>query len=63
MSFNVLRIGSNSLQHWLNDIYSASVELSAISVYNLLDQCIGTPVSTMINHVWDRHESRKCATY
>jgi hypothetical protein len=61
MSFNVLRKGSNALEHWCNAIYSASVELSAISVCNFLDQCIGTPASTMMNPVWDRHESRKCA--
>jgi hypothetical protein len=32
MSFSVLRIGSNALQHWLSAMYSASVELIAISV-------------------------------
>jgi hypothetical protein len=32
MSCSVLRIGSRALQHWLSVMYSASVELSAISV-------------------------------
>jgi hypothetical protein len=61
ISFSVLRIGSSALQHWLKDMYSASVELNAISVCSFLDQCIGTPDNTMINHVRDKHESRKCA--
>jgi hypothetical protein len=30
--FSVLRIGSSALQHWLSRMYSASVELNAISV-------------------------------
>jgi hypothetical protein len=55
MSFSVLRIGSNALQHWLSAMYSASVELSAISVWSLLDQCMGTPAKTMIKLVRDRH--------
>jgi hypothetical protein len=63
MSFSVLLIGSRALQHWLSAMYSASVELSAISVCNLLDQCIGTPPKTMINPVRDKHESRRCANY
>jgi hypothetical protein len=63
MSFSVLRIGSNALQHWLSAMYSASVELSAISVCSLLDQCMGTPARTMIQPVRDRHESRRCESY
>jgi hypothetical protein len=63
MSFSVLRIGSRALQHWLSAMYSASVELSAISVCSLLDQCMGTPSRTMINPVRDKHESRRCANY
>jgi hypothetical protein len=63
MSFNVLRIGSSALQHWLRAMYSASVELNAISVCSLLDQCIGTPAKTMIKPVCDKHESRRCANY
>jgi hypothetical protein len=58
MSFSVLRIGSRSLQHWLSAMYSASVELSAILVCSLLDQCIGTPVKKPVH---DKHESRICA--
>jgi hypothetical protein len=61
MYFSVLRIGSRSLQHWLSAMYSASVELSAISVCSFLDQCKGTPTKTMINPVRDKHESRRCA--
>jgi hypothetical protein len=60
MSFSVLRIGSSALHHFLRAMYSDSVELSAISVLSFLDQCIGTPANTMINHVLDKHESRKC---
>jgi recombinational DNA repair protein RecR len=56
MSFSVLRIGSRALQHWLSAMYSASVELSAISVCSLFDQCMGTPAKTMINPVRDKHE-------
>jgi hypothetical protein len=59
MYFSVLRIGISALQHWLRAMYSASVELNAISVWSLLDQCIGTPAKTMINHVSDKHESLK----
>jgi hypothetical protein len=44
-------------------MYSASVELNAISVCSLLDQRIGAPAQTMINPVRDKHESRKCANY
>jgi hypothetical protein len=61
MDFSVLRIGSSALQHWLKAMYSASVELNAISVCSFLNQCIGTPANTMINPVRDNHESRKCA--
>jgi hypothetical protein len=61
MSFSILRIGSRALQHWLIAMYSASVELSAISVCILLNQCIGTPAKTMIKPVRDNHESRRCA--
>jgi hypothetical protein len=60
MYFSVLRMGSSALQHWLRAVYSASVELNAISVWSLLDQCIGTPAKTMIKHVRDKHGSRKC---
>jgi hypothetical protein len=60
MSFSVLRIGSRALQHWIKVMYSASVELSAISVCSLIDHCIGTPANTMINHVRVKYESRKC---
>jgi hypothetical protein len=63
ISFSVIRMGSSALQHWLRAMYSASVELNAISVWSLLDQCIGTPANTMINLVRDKHESRKCANY
>jgi hypothetical protein len=63
MSFKVLRIGSSALQYWLRAMYSASVELNAISVWSLLNQYIGTPANTMINHVHDKHESRKCANF
>jgi hypothetical protein len=61
MSISVLRIGSSALQHWLMAMFSASVELNAISVCSLLHQCIGTPAKTMINPVHDKHESHKCA--
>jgi hypothetical protein len=61
MSFSVLRIGSRALQYWLSAMYLASVELSAISVCSLLDQCMGTPARTMTNPVRDKHESRRCA--
>jgi hypothetical protein len=63
MAFSVLRIGSRALQHWMSAMYSASVELSAISVCSLLDQCIRTPSKTMINPVRDKHESRRCVNY
>jgi hypothetical protein len=63
MSFSVLRIVSSALQHWLKDMYLASVELSAISVCSFLDQCIGAPANTMINHVRAKHESRKCENF
>ena len=59
MSLRVRLMGNRALQHWLNAIYSASVELSAISVCSLLDQCIGTPARTIMKPVLDRHESRK----
>jgi hypothetical protein len=59
MSFSILCMGS-ALQHWLMAMYSASVELNAISVWSLLEQCIGTPAKTMINYVRDKHESCKC---
>jgi hypothetical protein len=62
MSFSVLRIGISALQHWLMAMYSASVELNAISVWRLLDQCIGTPAKTMLNPVLDKHESCKSAS-
>jgi hypothetical protein len=61
ISFSVLHIGSRALQHWLSAMYPASVEMSAISVCSLLDQCMGTPVRTMIKPVRYTHESRKCA--
>jgi hypothetical protein len=54
MSFSVLRICSSDLHHWLSGMYSASVELSAILVCSLLDQCIGTPAKTMIKPVRDK---------
>jgi hypothetical protein len=60
ISFNVLCIGKNALQHWLSVMYSAYVGLSAILVCSFLDQCIGTPTKTMINTVRDRHGSLKC---
>jgi hypothetical protein len=60
VAFSVLHMGSSALQHWLRAMYSASVELNAISVWILLDQCINTPANTMINPVRDKHESRKC---
>jgi hypothetical protein len=60
--FSVLRIGNNALQHCLSAMYSASVELSAILVWSLLDQCMGTPVRTMIKP-HERYESRRCANY
>jgi hypothetical protein len=63
MSFSVLRIGSRALQHWLSAMYSASVELSDISVCSLLDQCMGMPTRTMMNPVHDKHESRRCENY
>jgi hypothetical protein len=62
MSFSVLRIGSNALQHWLSAMKSTSVELSAISVCSFLEQCMGTPARTMIKPVRNRHESRKCVS-
>jgi hypothetical protein len=62
MSFSVIHIDSRALQHWLSAMYSASVELSAISVCILLDQCMGTPSRTMMKPVRDKHESRRCAT-
>jgi hypothetical protein len=61
MSFNFLHIIRNALQHRLKAIYPASVELSAISVCRLLNQCIVTLASTLINHVRDRHTSCRCA--
>jgi hypothetical protein len=61
MSFGVLRIGSSYMQHLMRAMYSASVELNAISVCSLLDQCIGTPAKTMMKHVCDNHESHRCA--
>jgi hypothetical protein len=61
MSFSVLRIGNSALQHWLSAMYSASVELNSISVCSLLDQCIGTPAKTLIKHVRDKQELRRCA--
>jgi hypothetical protein len=61
MCFIVLRIGSRDLQHWLSAMYSAPVELGAISVCSLLDQCMGTPSRTMIKPVRDKQESRRCA--
>jgi hypothetical protein len=61
MSASVLGIGSRALQHWMSAMYSASVELSAISVCSLPDQCMGTPSRTMIKPVRDKHESRRCA--
>jgi hypothetical protein len=51
LSFSVLCIGSRALQHWLSAMYSAYVELSAISVCSLLDQYMGTPAKTMIKPV------------
>jgi hypothetical protein len=60
MSFSVLRIGSSALQHWLRAMYSASVELNAISVCSLHDQCIGTRAKTMRKPVRDKHELRRC---
>jgi hypothetical protein len=60
MSFSVLRIGSSALHHWLSAMYSASDELSAISVCIFLDQCIGTPAKTMIKPMRDNQESRRC---
>jgi hypothetical protein len=63
MSFSVLHIGSRALQHWLSAMYSASVELSTISVCSLLEQCMGTPARTMMNPVRDKHESWRCANY
>jgi hypothetical protein len=63
MSFSVLCIGSSALQHWLSAMYSASFEMSAISVCSLLDQCIRTPAKTMIKPVRDKQESRRCANY
>jgi hypothetical protein len=62
MYFSVLRIGGSSAQQqWVSAMYSAFVELNAISVCSSLDQCIGTPVKTMIKHVRDKQESRRCA--
>jgi hypothetical protein len=63
ISFSVLRIGSSALQHWLSAMYSDLVELSAISVCSLLDQCIRTPAKMTIKPVRDKQESRKCANY
>jgi hypothetical protein len=63
MSFSVLRIGSRALQHWMSAMYSASVELSAISVCSLLDQCMRTPAKTMMKPMRNKHESRRCANY
>jgi hypothetical protein len=60
MFFSVLRIGSSSMQHWMSAMYSASVDLNAISVCSLLNQCIGTPARTMIKPVCDKQESRRC---
>jgi hypothetical protein len=61
MSFSVLRIGSSALQHWLSAMYSASVELIAISVCSLLDQCIGTPSKIMIKTMCDKQQLWRCA--
>jgi hypothetical protein len=63
MYFSALRIGSRALQRWLSAMYSASVELSAISVCSLLDHCMGTPARTMMKYVRDKHESRRYANY
>jgi hypothetical protein len=61
MYFSALFIGSRALHHWLSAMYSASVELSAISVCSLLDQCMGTASRMIIKPVRDKHESRRCA--
>jgi hypothetical protein len=61
VSFSVLRIVSRALHRWLSTMYSSPVELSAISVCCLLDQCIGTPAKSMIKPVRDKHESRRFA--
>jgi hypothetical protein len=61
MSFSVLHICSRDLQHWMSVMYSASVELSAISVCSLIYQCIGTPSKMMIKPGRDNHASRRCA--
>jgi hypothetical protein len=63
MSFSILRLVRSALQHWLSAMYSASVELNAISVWSLLDQCIGTPANTIIKLVRDKQESWRCADY
>jgi hypothetical protein len=63
MSFSVLRIGSRALQHWPSAMYSASVELSDISVCSLIGQCMGTTAKTMIKSVRDKQESRRCVNY
>jgi hypothetical protein len=60
MFFCVLRIGSSSMQHWISAMYSPSVDLNAISVCSLLDQCIGTPARTIIKPVHDKQESHRC---
>jgi hypothetical protein len=63
MSFSVLRIGSSAIQHWMSAMYSASVELNAILVCNLLDQCIGTSAKKMIKPVRDKQKLRRCGNY
>jgi hypothetical protein len=63
MPFSVLCICIGALQHWPRAMYSAYVELNAISVWSLLNEYIGTPANTMINHVHDKHESRKCVNF
>jgi hypothetical protein len=49
--------------HWLSAMYSALVELSAILVCSLIDQCIRTPAKTMIKPVRDKQESRRYVNY
>jgi hypothetical protein len=53
MSLSVLRIGSSAIQHWMSSVYSSSIEMSAIFVCSLLDQCIGTPAKSR-NRVYVR---------
>jgi hypothetical protein len=53
LTFSGVCTANNALHHCLMAIYSASVELTDIMVFCLLDQWIDTPAKAMINPVRD----------